>query len=109
MLLDVVIPTYNRQELLQRTLKSLLGADMAPGLTVRITVVDNNSKDSTRQVIEKWIEKFDDRVRYVFEARQGRSNALNAGIASTDGDLVGMIDDDEGLFILHSRVVMLIS
>ena len=95
MQLDVVIPTYNRQQLLQRTLKSLLGADMAPGLTIRITVVDNNSKDKTRQVVEDWIKRHDDRVRYVFEARQGRSHALNAGIASTEGDLIGMIDDDE--------------
>lgn len=95
MLLDVVIPTYNRQELLQRTLKSLLSADSAPDLEVRITVVDNNSKDNTRQVVEDWIERLDHRVRYVFESRQGRSHALNAGIDSTDGDLVGMIDDDE--------------
>jgi glucosyl-dolichyl phosphate glucuronosyltransferase len=95
MQLDVVIPTYSRQELLQRTLKSLTRADMVPEMKVRITVVDNNSKDETRRVVEDWIERSDDRVRYVFEGRQGRSHALNAGIASTDGDLIGMIDDDE--------------
>lgn len=95
MQLDVIIPTYNRHELLQRTLKSLLAADSTPDLRVRVTVVDNNSKDKTRQVVEDWIERHDGRVRYIFEARQGRSHALNAGVASTDGDLVGMIDDDE--------------
>ena len=35
------------------------------------------------------------RLRYLFERRPGRSNALNTGIAACEGDLVGMIDDDE--------------
>ena len=95
MLLDVIIPTYNRHELLARTLDSLLAAQSPPGLEVQVTVVDNNSKDATRQTVESYMEKFAGRLRYVFEVRQGRSFALNAGIESTIGDLVGMIDDDE--------------
>src|SRR5262245_40063252 len=95
MQLDVIIPTYNRQELLQRTLKSLLDAEVPFGLEVRVTVVDNNSKDRTKQCVERWVERFEGKLNYVFERRQGRSFALNAGIASTHGDLVGMVDDDE--------------
>lgn len=95
MRLDVIIPTYNRSELLKRTLDSLLRARVPEALSVRVTVVDNNSKDETRQVIEDYISRHKDRISYLFEKQQGRSAALNAGIAATDGDLVGMIDDDE--------------
>jgi glucosyl-dolichyl phosphate glucuronosyltransferase len=95
MRLDVVIPTYNRSEMLARTLASLLAADAPEGLDVRVIVVDNNSKDSTRQTVEEWAAKFAGRLSYVFETKQGRSHALNAGIAAASGDLVGMIDDDE--------------
>lgn len=95
MQLDVIIPTYNRQELLQRTLRSLLDAEMPVGLRVEITVVDNNSKDRTREVVGEWSRKFDGRLHYLSERQQGRSFALNAGIRATAGDLVGMIDDDE--------------
>jgi glucosyl-dolichyl phosphate glucuronosyltransferase len=95
MQLDVIIPTYNRQELLQRTLRSLLEAKVPPDLRVQITVVDNNSRDQTPQIVEKWIDRFDGRLTYLFESRQGRSSALNAGIRATQGDLVGMVDDDE--------------
>ncbi len=95
MQLDVIIPTYNRQELLKRTLDSLLAAKAPTDLDVRVTVVDNNSKDETKQVIEGYMERFDNRLHYLFEGRQGRSSALNAGIAATNGELVGMIDDDE--------------
>lgn len=93
--LDVIIPTYNRQDLLKLTLDSLLKAEIPEGLKVRVTVVDNNSKDATRLVVEGYQEKFAGRLRYHFEPQQGRSYALNAGVASTDGDIVGMIDDDE--------------
>lgn len=95
MILDVIIPTHNRHLMLRRTLESLLAAKRAPGLKVRVTVVDNNSVDETRATVNAYMERFENKLRYVFEGRQGRSFALNAGIAATDGELVGMIDDDE--------------
>jgi glycosyltransferase involved in cell wall biosynthesis len=94
MSLDVLIPTYNRATLLKRTLDSLLSADLPEGLDTRITVIDNNSKDDTRGTVDDYATRTG-RVHYIFETRQGRSNALNAGIAATKGDLVGMVDDDE--------------
>ncbi|MBI3652027.1 MAG: glycosyltransferase family 2 protein [Acidobacteria bacterium] len=97
MQLDVLIPTYNRQELLPRTLQSLLEANPPAGLNVHITVIDNNSKDHTRQLVQAWMPRFAGRLHYRFEAQQGRSCALNKGIRSTRGDLVGMIDDDEAI------------
>jgi glucosyl-dolichyl phosphate glucuronosyltransferase len=81
--------------MLERTLDSLMAAAVPQALSVRVTVVDNNSKDQTRQLVEQQAERFQGRLGYVFEGRQGRSWALNAGIAATTGDLVGMIDDDE--------------
>ena len=93
--LDVVIPTYNRRHMLERTLDSLLAAAVPPLLDVRVIVVDNNSTDNTREFVRDQQQRFEGRLDYVFERRQGRSFALNAGIASGSGDLVGMIDDDE--------------
>lgn len=95
MQLDVIIPTYNRHDLLERTLASLLAAPVPEGLRVGVTVVDNNSKDATRETVEAWQEKFAGRLKYILETEQGRSPAINAGIRAADGDLVGMIDDDE--------------
>ena len=96
MLLDVIIPTYNRADMLGRTLESLLAARVPAGLTARVTVVDNNSKDGTRRAVEREMGRFGSRLGYVFEGRlQGRSPAINAGVEATSGELVAMIDDDE--------------
>jgi glucosyl-dolichyl phosphate glucuronosyltransferase len=95
MRLDVIVPTYNRHTLLDKTLGSLRRARIPQGLEVRVTVVDNNSNDRTPEVVERWQAAFEGRLDYLFERQQGRSSALNAGIRTTHGDLVGMIDDDE--------------
>jgi glycosyltransferase involved in cell wall biosynthesis len=93
--LDVVIPTHNRADLLSRTLDSLLAADPPASLGVTVIVVDNRSTDHTPAMVESYEGRFAGRLRYVFETIQGRSPALNAGIAAGTSDLVGMIDDDE--------------
>jgi glucosyl-dolichyl phosphate glucuronosyltransferase len=95
MRLDVLIATYNRAELLARAVDSLLTADRPIGLDVRVTVIDNRSTDHTRAAVESFQPRFDGSLQYLYESRAGRSHALNCGIAATDGELVGMIDDDE--------------
>jgi glycosyltransferase involved in cell wall biosynthesis len=95
MQLDVVLPTYNRHSLLERALKSLLAADVPAGLVVKVTIVDNNSKDKTASVVESFKPAFEGRLNYLFEPKPGKSHALNTGIRASSGELVGMIDDDE--------------
>ena len=95
MRLEVVIPTYNRSDLLPQCFRGLLAAPVPAGLEVGITVVDNNSKDDTPAVVESWKEQFAGRLTYLFEKQQGRSAALNKGITGSKSDLIGFIDDDE--------------
>lgn len=95
MRLDVLVPTYDRSELLRRTLESFLAARRPARMEFGVTVVDNNSSDGTRALVEEFAGKFGGRLGYLFEGRQGKSHALNSGIAATKGELVGIIDDDE--------------
>src|SRR5262249_36432863 len=95
MRLDVLMATYNRSDLLARALESFLAADRPAGWEVTFTVIDNRSTDDTKAVAHSFVPRFDRRLRYLYEARPGRSHALNNGIAATTGELVGMIDDDE--------------
>ncbi|HYK19896.1 MAG TPA: glycosyltransferase family 2 protein [Pyrinomonadaceae bacterium] len=95
MQLDVVIPTYNRSALLKKAIDSLLRARIPAGLTVQIIAVDNNSTDDTKATVDEAAKRSQGHVSYVFEKQQGRSPALNAGIAAATGDLIGFIDDDE--------------
>ena len=106
MRLDVIVPTYNRQDLLPLALNSLFAAELPAGVEVTVTVVDNNSTDGTRQVVQSFSDRYPERIQYCFEKKQGRSHALNAGIAATSGDLVGIIDDDEEIEASWYRIAV---
>jgi len=93
--LDVVVPTYNRSHLVQKTILSFLRATVPPGLQVNIFVVDNNSKDDTAAVVKQLAESSSIPITYVLETKQSSSFARNAGIAAGNGEFVGFIDDDE--------------
>jgi len=95
MTLDVIVPTYNRSRLLRRTISSLLNAPIPADLQVTIIVVDNNSKDDTRDTVERFGAPGDRSLRYIRELNQGLSFSRNAGIAAGTAELVGFIDDDE--------------
>lgn len=90
----IVIPTYNRAPLLGQTLRSLAAMRVEPGCRWEIVLVDNNSTDNTRLVVAKAADDFPVPLRYVFEPRQGRSNAVNRGIAESAAPLVFFTDDD---------------
>ena len=90
----VLIATYNRAALLAETLDSLRQLRVRPGRAWEVLVVDNNSTDATRAVVEGRVAQFPVPLRYLFEGRQGRSSALNAGIAASDGEVIAMTDDD---------------
>lgn len=91
--ISVVISTYNRAATLQRALESLL-QQKCDALHYEIIVVDNNSTDSTRQVVEALIAHGYSNLRYLFEPRQGASYGRNAGIAVTTASIVAFTDDD---------------
>ena len=92
MKLSVIIPTFNRCEELRNTLQSL--ATVEGEYTWEVVVVDNNSTDGTRSVVEGIARDFPVPVWYLFEGEQGRSAALNAGVAAAQGDILVYTDDD---------------
>jgi len=93
--LDVLIPTHNRATFLENCIRSVINAQPAPGLSVHITVIENACTDNTAEIVRRLQAQYPRRITLITERRRGKSRALNAGIAATSGELVGMIDDDE--------------
>lgn len=89
---SVIIATYNRAADLRGTLASL--ANLRPDGPWEVIVVDNNSTDDTPDVVEAAARTFPVELRYLHEARQGRSPALNAGISVARGEIIATTDDD---------------
>ncbi len=89
----VVLCTYNRASLLPVALDRLLDQSR-DSPAHEIILVDNNSSDDTRRVVERYTNSTVPRVHYVFEPRQGLAHARNAGIAASRADIIAFTDDD---------------
>lgn len=89
---SVVIATFNRARDLNDTLQSL--SELRSARSWEVIVVDNNSTDDTRRVVEARVSRFPVPLQYAFESQPGRSPALNAGIARAKGSIVMTTDDD---------------
>jgi glucosyl-dolichyl phosphate glucuronosyltransferase len=89
---SIIIPTYNRADELRETIRSIAMLEVAGEW--ELLVVDNNSPDHTRQVVEQERASFPAVLRYLFEPEQGRYAALNAGIRAAIGRIVATTDDD---------------
>ena len=92
--ITVIVCTYNRCRDLGKTLNSVAASRLPSSVEWEVLVVDNNSNDRTREVVEDFCRRYPGRFRYVFEPQQGKSYALNAAIREALGAVFAFTDDD---------------
>jgi len=87
---SVVIPTYNRAEMLGTAISSVLAQTYQ---NIEIIVVDDASQDDTQEVVNSFNKK---RIRYLRHDRnKGEAAARNTGIQNISGDYIAFLDDDD--------------
>jgi glycosyltransferase involved in cell wall biosynthesis len=92
--LTVILCTYNRCQLLANALESVAVSTLPQSVKWEVLVVDNNSRDQTREVVQDFCDRYPGRFRYLFEPRPGKSFALNSGIRESRGEILAFMDDD---------------
>jgi len=85
----VIIPTYNRRELVQRAIGTVLAQTRE---VQEILVVDDGSTDGTGEALAS---AFGDRIRYVRQANGGVSSARNHGLRLARGRFLTLLDSDD--------------
>lgn len=92
-LVSIIIPCYNKASFLGETLDSV-AAQSYPNL--EIVVVDDESPDNTREVVEMYKGRMTNLV-YMHQTNQGPSAARNNGIRNSKGEYVMALDADDKL------------
>ncbi len=93
MKLTVVMPTYNRSDLLGRALKALLDQTV-PADDYEIVVVDDGSTDHTPEVAAESVEAGGGRIRYFRQDNRGPAAARNLGTREAKGEIILFTGDD---------------
>ena len=92
--ISVIVCTFNHSASLVETLASFAAVSAPAEPAWELIVVDNNSTDDTRAVVERFFASTPVRGHYVFEGRQGLSAARNCGLRAASGEIVAFTDDD---------------
>jgi GT2 family glycosyltransferase len=85
---SVVVPTYNRAELLKQTLRSIQSQTLQP---LEVIVLDDGSTDHTAQVCAE----LGNSIRYIRQENRGLAAARNAGIQAATGEWIAFCDSDD--------------
>ncbi len=87
--ISVIMPTYNAEQFLRESIESILEQTYS---NFELLVIDDNSKDKTREIINS----YDDiRIRIVDGDRKGLAAALNKGIREAKGEYIARMDADD--------------
>lgn len=91
--LSIIIPTFNRQDVLAKALDGYL-RQSAPNSIGELIVVDDGSSDNTRSIVERFISGAPFPVRYLWQPNKGPAAARNHGIREAGSNLVLFTDSD---------------
>jgi glycosyltransferase involved in cell wall biosynthesis len=94
MRITVILCTHNRCGRLATALESVAASALPDSIEWEVLVVDNNSRDQTREVVESFCRRYSGRFQYLFEPQPGKSYALNSGVREARGEILAFMDDD---------------
>ncbi|WP_214105151.1 glycosyltransferase [Acrocarpospora catenulata] len=98
---SVVIPTYNREELLRHTLDSLAGQEL-PADRFEVLIGDDGSSDGTREMVDTFRDRLNLRYFYQEDLGHRAAQARNLGLSQARGEITVLMDSG---VLGHSRLL----
>jgi glycosyltransferase involved in cell wall biosynthesis len=86
---SIVLPTYNRSQMLGKAIGSLIEQTFT---NWELIIIDDGSTDDTKEVVENY---HDSRIQYFYQTNQERSAARNNGVEKANGKYICFLDSDD--------------
>jgi glucosyl-dolichyl phosphate glucuronosyltransferase len=94
MRISICVCTYNRAHILPYCLEALINLKVPAGCEAEILVIDNNSSDNTKDIVDHHSRRSPIIIFYFHEPQQGLSAARNRATKEARGDYLGFLDDE---------------
>ncbi|MEO1429127.1 MAG: glycosyltransferase family 2 protein [Cyanobacteria bacterium J06633_8] len=88
--ISIITPSYNSEKTIEKTILSVINQNKI--YPFEYIIVDGNSTDSTREIINRYAEKIN---LFISEADFGAYDAMNKGINLATGEVIGIINSDD--------------
>lgn len=89
---SIITVCFNSEETIERTIISVLSQSYQ---NFEYIIVDGASTDGTLGIVEKYVEKYPDKIKLISEKDDGIYDAMNKGIRVASGDLIGIVNSDD--------------
>ena len=89
---SVIVPVYNTENYIEKCLNSLVNQTLED---IEIIVINDGSTDDSENLIDKFIGKYPNKIKYYKKENGGLSDARNYGLNYVTGEYIGFIDSDD--------------
>ena len=89
--ISVLVPTYNREDIIAQSLSSIFNQSIPP---YEVIVIDDGSSDNTNRILEDFSLKHSN-FSFIQQENQGKSAALNRGLPLASGNFIAFNDSDD--------------
>ncbi len=96
LLLTVIVPVYNTEKYLAKSLDSIIKASIN---NMEILVINDGSTDNSDNIINDYAKKYPNLVRYIKQKNHGLGNVRNVGLKESRGKYIASIDSDDTINI----------
>jgi len=92
MKVSVIVPVYNTERYLKKTLDSLIAQSIDD---YEIIVVNDGSKDNSQAIIDEYAKKYPKLIKAYYKKNGGLGSARNYGLQYATGEYIGFVDSDD--------------
>lgn len=90
--ISIITPNYNYGQFIGQTIESVLNQDYE---NIEHIIVDDGSTDNSVEVINKFAEKYPDKIKLIQQINSGQSSAINVGLMRAEGEIIGWLNSDD--------------
>lgn len=92
--LSVIVPSYNAAKYLEKNIPTMVSRERVRN-RIEVLIVNDGSKDNTREIGEQLVEAFPGTVRLINKLNGGHGSTINVGVRDAHGDFIKVVDADD--------------
>ncbi len=91
-LVSVIMPVYNRENLVSQSIESVLGQTYQK---IELVLINDGSSDNSLNILTEYKNRFPEKIKLINQPNQGQINARNHGIKISKGKYIAFLDSDD--------------
>lgn len=91
-MVSIIIPTYNCAKYILEAINSVLNQTYQ---NLEIIIINDGSTDNTQELVQSYINNFNEKIKYIYQENNGHAVARNVGILNSNGEYIAFLDADD--------------